>query len=190
MKKTICLITLAALFFSVAPLYAQVVVEPADGNIAAPAAPTPGGERRAIRREDRRIDRNDPTGTLAPTVNPNGTVTATPNAAALVPGPAVGVNANARVAPETWRYRYQGGQWLYYTPQNNWMVYSGNGWNAYTANANMVPPVAPQTVVTPAPAVRSYSYPTYSNGYYSNGYYNDGYNNGYYRRGLFGRRRY
>ena len=138
---------------------------------AVPAVPTPGAERRAIRREERRIDRNDPTGTLAPTVNPNGTVTATPNV-----GANVNVNAGGTVAVENWRYRQQNGTWLYYTPQNTWMMWDGATWNAYTPSPAIAVPVAP---VQPAPAVRAYSYPTQTY-YYGRPY----------RRGLFGRRWY
>jgi hypothetical protein len=81
-RHRLCLSTSGA-----APLRAQVVVGTPNGTVVAPApavpvAPTPGGERRAVRREDRRIDRNDPAGTLRPTVRPNGIVTATPAARA------------------------------------------------------------------------------------------------------------
>ncbi len=220
--KSICYFTgLAVLVCCAAAAQAQVpapVVEQnaAPANVApapaAPVAPTPGGERRAIRREDRRIDRNDATGTLAPTVNPNGTITATPTAPgaagtaiapraavpATTPAPVVEGNAaRAVIAPntvapnviapnaapaavESWRYRNQGGQWLYYTPSNNWVVWNGSSWGAYTPSAPMVAPVAPAVATAPAaPVARAYSYPP------NQAYY---YNNRPYRRGFFGRR--
>ena len=182
MKTTVLFSSLAALLCWASTLTAQVPVEkvpdpvlpPANTVTPAPAtpvAPTPGGERRAIRREDRRIDRNDPNGTLAPAIQPNGTVTATPNtggAIATTPMPA---------SPEQWRYRNQNGQWLYYTPSNTWMSWNGTTWGAYTPGPGVVAPVAPT-----APA----------NGAYTTNYRgpNQNYNARPYRRGWFGRRYY
>jgi hypothetical protein len=213
MKLTIYVGAIAALLCYSTGLRAQAVIDPTSDQgavpqgAAAPApatpiAPTPGGERRAIRREDRRIDRNDPTGTLAPVMNQNGTVTAAPNGAAVVnpgvaqpqfaaPGVAAGAsvaagapvagvagnyaapNSAPPVAAEQWRYRNQNGQWLYYAPSNNWMVWNGTSWQAYAPAAALAVPVAP--------APRVYSYP--ANTAPTQTYYN-----GPYRRGLFGRR--
>jgi hypothetical protein len=105
MRPIVLFSTLAALFCWASTLTAQVPVEKVPDPVlppvntvtpapATPVAPTPGGERRAIRREERRIDRNDPNGTLAPTVQPNGTVAATPNAGGAMPA-----------SPEQWLYR-------------------------------------------------------------------------------------
>ena len=178
MKSTCLLSTVAALLCGVSSLAAQVAVEkvpdpvPAPANTVTPApavpvAPTPGGERRAVRREERRIDRNDPNGTLAPAVQPNGTVTAAPNAAA-------GARTAIPAAPENWRYRNQNGQWWYYTPSNSWMIWNGNAWGPYTPGGDVVAPAVP------------------SNGAYTT-YYRAPNQTNYgrsYRRGWFGRRYY
>jgi hypothetical protein len=92
---------------------------PENAVVPAPAThavPTPGGERLAIRREEGRVDRNVPSGNLAPAVQPNGKETATPKATYATP------NTPLPALPEQWRYRHQNGQWWYYTPSNAWVI--------------------------------------------------------------------
>ena len=184
MKSTFFLSTIAGSLCWTSALAAQVAVEKAPDPVAPPAnatapaqvvpvpatpvVPTPGGERRAVRREERRIDRNDPNGTLAPAVQGNGTVRAVPNNGTAMPA-----------SPERWRYSNQNGQWWYYTPSNSWVIWNGNSWDPYVAGGNMVAPAIPT-----APA----------NGAYTSNYRGPAraysYGNQPYRRGWFGRRYY
>ena len=205
MKSTFFLSTVAGSLCWASALAAQVAVEQAPAPLAPPAngvapaqvapvpatpvVPTPGGERRAVRREERRIDRNDPNGTLAPAIQGNGTVRAVPNnaipnnnlgaGAAVAGGATVGGGAAIPASPERWRYSNQNGQWWYYTPSNSWVIWNGNSWDPYTEGGNMVAPAAPT-----APANGAYT----SNYRGPNRAYS--YGNQPYRRGWFGRRYY
>jgi hypothetical protein len=78
------------------------------------------------------------------------------------PGPvatAATVQPVAKVVVRTdpWRYRWYGGRWWYWTPENRWMWYGDGGWTTY------VPAPAPAVVYSPG-----YVYPY---GYYPYGYY-------------------
>jgi hypothetical protein len=177
MKSAPFFLTAAAVLCWMTVLQAQVAPKnvpdaalPLDNAVvpapATPAVPTPGGERRAIQREQRRIDRNDPSGNQAPAVQPNGKVTVSPYATDATP------NMQFPASPDQWRYRNQNGQWWYYTPSNAWMIWDGNRWVANTPNAGNVAPPVP------------------SNGAYTTYYRapNQTYYGRPYRRGLFGRR--
>ncbi len=153
MKSALILSAVALLVYWTTALNAQVAVETVPNPVApaanaqtpvpaAPVLPTPGGERRAIRREERRIDRNDPNGTLAPTVQFDGRVTATPNYSPSSPT-ATAPGTPMPASPEQWRYRQQNGQWWYYTPASTWLVWNGNSWGAYGPSAGISAPAAP-----------------------------------------------
>jgi hypothetical protein len=119
MKSIVFSPAVAVLFFCTIAVKAQVPPVPdaalPPGQVvpavppAAPVAPTAGGERRAIQREERRIDRNDPNANLAPIVQPDGAVTTVPN----VPSN-VGVPPSAIPYNGGYTTRYRGTNRTYY----------------------------------------------------------------------------
>jgi hypothetical protein len=83
--------------------------------------------------------------------------------------PTLTVNADQGIPVQSaaygWRYRYYGGRWWYWTPQNNWAYWYGNAWVPYGG-------------------VYSYGYNPYPNRYYT------GYRGVYPSYEYFGPRRY
>jgi hypothetical protein len=54
---------------------------------------------------------------------------------AVTPGVPVQASAGGAINPNaTWRTQRYNGDWWYYTPQNNWMVYRDNQWTPYSAD--------------------------------------------------------
>ena len=104
--------------------------------------------------------------------------------------PTMTVNADqglpAQSAAYGWRYRWYGGRWWYWTPQNNWVYWYGDAWVPYA----------------PGVTAYSYGYNPYPYRYYTGyrgvypgygAYYGPSYYNYYGPRryyGYFGRRPY
>jgi hypothetical protein len=45
------------------------------------------------------------------------------------------VQSNASQPGESWRYRRHNGQWWYWMPSEKWLVWTGDRWTAYKAQA-------------------------------------------------------
>jgi hypothetical protein len=72
------------------------------------------------------------------------------------PGPAASATAGA--AKDNWRYRWYGGRWWYWTPQNRWLWYNDAGqWAEFSPK--QAPPAVAQERYSPAPGYWTGYYP-------------------------------
>ena len=103
-------------------------------------------------------------------------------------GNAAAVQADSRVAaniagdnrPDQWRYRYQGGHWWYWTPQNHWMWDNNGQWMDYQPSGSYTTGYGSYDV-SPSQGYY-YSYPSYGYGGYDYSYPGYWYGGGYYGR--------